>query len=826
MLKLYYSTEHNPIVVGNIRDSAFNFATQIRDEDRGIFGANLSWSKGGSGYEEFWEFAQPNGEYLIFKDPECKKPTLMAIKIRDKNNKSFAISIPSMKIGDRDIILQGNSANYNSNFNKQNLSIMSYYSSEEDLENNEAEWNYFLRKMLQTEKLAQRGELKLGLGGFSKIYFLSYACILQPFCLCSDGITAFDYTTYEDPYQVSASPFINFATMYYLVRGYKPVKAAKVKMSKNGEYTLPGISYVPDNFNTDTFLYNYNTHPVFHVKERSKTEDIDVNIGDYNITKYQRFCSPYVQIPDKFVFTMEYFISDNDYRMNSLLYCAARTKTTPNKFNSVNHSSKNSSFGYILQTSDILNLSDESKTIYADSTYLTNTTEGTGVRIPALVYAEPNTPASTFGTGSNSPFSYARYGIVANGEEYGVMTGTEISEMFYEGKVQEIEEDLPQYVIPDDDDGDGGGNGGISDSDSNGGNGTWKDKQDDFNIHDDAPFPADIGLDGNYRLVKMNRGQLIQLASQCWETDGWLAHIAKLQGSSELGQGIADVKCCFLDVPAVSTAQVSKIAGYDLSSPISCSTVQQINEVSLGSIDIPVYFDSYLDYSPYTEFVLELPFAQPVKLPPEMLIGDKLSVILRYDCLDSTALYLVKNSKKLICQLPCQLFYNIPFSSSEYTMSRNEVIANATVNLASGAGADIGGDVASSAVSGAKVGGAGGAAVGAVLGVGSAVAQVGAKFYKTAVEQESNRKITQISNGGSPGSIGSMGIKKAILKISRPYVQIPNGYYNQIGAPSGFVKKLSACKDYVEVANMKGNIRCNSDEYAEIVNALSNGVYI
>lgn len=824
MLKLYYSTEHNPIVVGHIRDSAFKFATQERYYDNGgIYGANFSWSKGGSGYEEFWEFACKNGEYLIYKDPECKNPTLMAIKIYNKKYKSFGISIPSMKIGDRDIILQGNSTAYNSSFNQKNLSIMSYYSSEEDLENNEAEWNYFLRKMLQTEKLGQRGEIKLGLllGKF-EIHCLSYACILQPFCLCSDGLTAFDYTTSTEGYQVSASPFINFATMYYLVRGYKPVKAAKLKMSKDGLYTLPGIAYVPDNFNTDTFLYNYNNRGVYTITEKDKTKDIDVKLGDYNITKYQEFSNPYIQIPDKFVFNRDYFSSDdNDYYTNDIFTCGARTKKTPNKFNSVDHSNSPSAFGYILQTSDFLNLSDESKNTYADSTYLTNTTEGTGVRIPALVYAEPNNPPGTFDTGDNSPFSYARYGIVANAEEYGVMTGNEISEMFYEGKVQEIEEDLPQYVIPDDD-----GGGGISDSDSNGGNGTLKDKQDDFNIHDDAPFPADIGLDGNYRLVKMNRGQLIQLASQCWETDGWLAHIAKLQGSSELGQGVADVKCCFLDVPEVSTAQVSKIAGYDLSSAISCSTVQQINEVSLGSIDIPVYFDSYLDYSPYTEFVLELPFAQPVKLPPEMLIGDTLSVILRYDCLDSTALYLVKNSKKLICQLPCQLFYTVPFSSSEYTMSRNEVIANATVNLASGAGSNIGGDVASSAVSGAKFGGAGGAAVGAVLGVGSAVAQVGAEFYKTAVEQEATRKITQISNGGSPGSIGSMGIKKAILKISRPYVQIPNGYYNQIGAPSGFVKKLSACKDYVEVANMKGNIRCNSEEYAEIVNALSNGVYI
>ena len=814
MLKLYYSKEHNPIVVGNIRDSAFTFATQERNVDKGVFGVNFSWSSGGAGYEEFWEFAQTNGEYQIYKDPECKIPTLMAIKIYNKDYKSFGISIPSMKIGDRDIILQGNSAAYDYNFNQQNLSIMSYYSSEEDLENNEAEWNYFLRKMLQTEKLAERGELKLGLGTFG-VYCLSYACILQPFCLCSDGVTAFDYTTSTEYYDVTASPFINFATMYYLVRGYKPVKGAKVKMSKSDEYTLPGIAYIPSNFNSDTFLYNYNNRNVLSITENAKKEDINVNIGAYNITKYQQFSNPYIQIPDKFVFNRDYFIKDNDYETNDTFTCAARTNTTPNKFNSIYHSNKKNIFGYILQTSDFLNLSDESKNKYADSTYLTNTTEGTGVRVPALVYAEPNTPPTTFGTGSNSPYSYARYGIVANAEEYGVMTGNEISEMFYEGKVQDIEEDLPQYDIPDDD-----GDGGTSDSDSNGGNGTWKDKQDDFDVHDDAPFPADIGLDGNYRLVKMNRGQLIQLASQCWESDGWLAHIAQMQGSSALGEGIIDVKCCFLDIPEVSTAQVSQIAGYELSSAISCSTVQQINEVSLGSINIPKYFDSYLDYSPYTEFVLELPFSQPVKLPPEMLVGDKLSVILRYDCLNSTALYLVKNSKKLICQLPCQLFYTVPFSSSEYTMSRNEVIANAVVNLASGAGADIGGDVASSA------GGAGGAAAGAALAVGSAVAQVGAEFHKTAVEQEANRKITQISNGGSPGAIGSMGIKKAILKISRPYVQIPNGYYNQIGAPSGFIKKLSACKDYVEVANMKGNIGCNSEEYAEIVNALSNGVYI
>lgn len=819
MLKLYYDANMPPIKIGAITQGSLNRLLSenklTRPGNEKIAGATFNLSGGGDGFEEFWNYCVA-AEYPIYLTQDCTedKKTKFAIKVANKKYKKFAITIPDLKVGNIDIVLCAGSADYNSNFNAGTLSLMSYYSSPDNLSSNDAEWNFFLRKMLETEKQILNGQFTRNIDNLSHLYLTS------PFLLCEDGLTSFNYSTSCNGYGVNASPFISFATMYFLVKGYRPIKSAKVKMhTDSDEMYLPAVSYNPANLNSSTFLYNYEDRQTFVVSSKSKSLDVSVVIGNYTVTKYQTIVQPFLQIPEKFVINRDYFIKDNDYNVTSLFTSSAKTRDDPNKFNSIYHDNLTTGIGYFQQTSDFLNLSDASKNEYADSTYLSNTTSDTNYHVPALVYSEPISKDSVGRSIYNSPYSTAGYGYVSKDgivlSDYGVMTGSEISQMFYDGVVQDIEPDAPQYTIPEDD-----GNGGISSSKSDGGNGTWSDEQDDFSTQDDAPMPSSIALDGNYKLVKMSRTELLALAQQSWEDDGWLSHLKNLQGTSEIGQGITDVKCCFLNIPELQADTLTEIAGYALSSPISCKAISQFNEIDLGTLQIPRYFDCYLDYAPYTEFVVELPFAQPVKLSPELLVGDSVQVILRYDCLTSAAMYLIKNSTKLIAQVPCQIFYTVPFSSSEYTLSRNEVIANALVSL----GQDVGGNLGSEAI-GAMARKEAGSALG-LAGAGMAVVGTGANLAKTAVEQEANRKITQISKGGSPGAVGAMGIKKAILKISRPYVQIPEGYFDVVGAPSGYIVKLSSCKGYVQVAQLIGSIGCNTDEYNAIVSALGSGVYM
>ena len=93
------------------------------------------------------------------------------------------------------------------------------------------------------------------------------------------------------------------------------------------------------------------------------------------------------------------------------------------------------------------------------------------------------------------------------------------------------------------------------------------------------------------------------------------------------------------------------------------------------------------------------------------------------------------------------------------------------------------------------------------------------------INQNASRNITEISQGGGPGAIGAMGIKYAVLKISRPYLVMPDDYYNFVGAPSGYIRQLSSCEGYFEVSEFYGKLSCNQDEYAEIVSQLRAGVF-
>lgn len=465
---------------------------------------------------------------------------------------------------------------------------------------------------------------------------------------------------------------------------------------------------------------------------------------------------------------------------------------------------------YLVETVPVWNVSKMLKQQPKDNFGLFGTTQ----KIP--LFAIMGNPLAFNATGKYNVFNLAApimFPSAAN--EVSKITGSEYSQWFYNSEVVDAgDKPVPPAAIPDDD-----GNGGFNNSDYLGGNGSWQDTTTDMSYDKNNPLwhtPNNLGLDGNYDIVKLNRASVELLASQTWTQGGWLAYLAKMSNISRAGDGIADIKTCFAEIPTTGAAQIAAIAGYGLNKPIPCNRVNQYNQFDMGTVDVPVYFGSFLDYAPYTEIVLELPFAQPVKIPPEVVVGYNIHLTLSVDLMSNSAMYIIICNGRLLAQVPANIFINIPFAASEYSESAVSALTGYIAN-ASNIGSNVAGGVQSKLDKGKPP-------INAASAAFELAGAPAAAVHEAASRQES-RNITQISQGGGGGAIGAMGLKYATLKITRPYVTIPPRYYELQGCPSGFVKRVGDCTGYLEVEQIYGSIPCNTDEFNAIVSQLKGGIF-
>lgn len=79
-------------------------------------------------------------------------------------------------------------------------------------------------------------------------------------------------------------------------------------------------------------------------------------------------------------------------------------------------------------------------------------------------------------------------------------------------------------------------------------------------------------------------------------------------------------------LPSSSTTSVIRMAGVDLAPTTAAVADSQIGAFDVGSISIPEFFGSALDYSPYTVMRLFLPFCGWIDIDPDRVTGGSLSV--------------------------------------------------------------------------------------------------------------------------------------------------------------------------------------------------------
>ena len=643
--------------------------------------------------------------------------------------------------------------------------------------------------------------------------------------------------------------WVNFPSLYTAMKG-KPFFQVD-EMTVAGERFRPAVLYTPDMI-SDAMRPVYDKIVLRTLEDES--ENISTGLNDATLTAkvnsvkeeipVKRFLTTSVQMPSR-AFALQtlvnngVIVSGDDNPSNEIprLLVPELNKKTP-VYSIVTdalrrYGSAIPKLVVFAQTAPFTNLSLSAKSA-GDIDFSTVRIEGVEppVFIPHVVGL-----LGAYADNVNQALSNINYKILSCAifPAENTLTGKQFSDFFYGGTVEEwipTEPDKPD--IPQDN-----GNGGFNDNPDGGGDGTWSDSGVDAGVGDDPAkdpiytMPTDIGISGNYEIVKLSNAAMRSLAEQSWTPDGWIANCMKLQGMTRIGDGILSVKACYADIPSTTDANLVAVAGQSLATPIPCTRVQQYTQWKFDPVPIPKYFGSFLDYAPYTQIVVELPFGQPATIPPELVVGKSIEIALRCDVMSETAMYLITNGDRLIAQVPANIFVHIPFGSSEYTQSGQMGMVNLMGQLGK-VGLNIATGGLSGAISNMKanpgdaygggitpqslVAGEGISAVGQVAGAATGMMQ-------QAHQMQDSRNITQIDNGGGPGAIGAMGVKRPLVKISRPYVPIPERFYDLNGAPSGMVRKVGDCKGYLEVGAIYGAIKCNTEEFTMITEVLAGGVY-
>lgn len=285
-------------------------------------------------------------------------------------------------------------------------------------------------------------------------------------------------------------------------------------------------------------------------------------------------------------------------------------------------------------------------------------------------------------------------------------------------------------------------------------------------------------------------GQLQTLGAKLWSDDFFDTFIKLWNDPME---AIISLGLVPFTPPSTGSTAVY-IGNYNTEMTMPRVTSQYIT-LSCGSVSLSEYWGSALDYGPYTEAEIFLPFVGMRKIDIDDVMGKTVSVDYNVDLLGGEAVCYVTVDDVVLYDFKCNLQTNIPISSSSYASLYSGILKG---------------------VSGAALGAAAGGAMGAATGALTSAVNVITTKHST-IERGSEM---------SPNA-GALGLLTPYLIIHRVVQSLPTGFNRFKGYPSNVTRTLGSLSGYVQVeyCHLEG-IPATDNELAEIESYLKSGVII
>lgn len=286
---------------------------------------------------------------------------------------------------------------------------------------------------------------------------------------------------------------------------------------------------------------------------------------------------------------------------------------------------------------------------------------------------------------------------------------------------------------------------------------------------------------------------------------------AKLISNGFLDNLIAKLRTDAMDyivglnaIPYASTSVASstiKIANLDTEIAASYLT-WYIEDFDFGEIDLREYFQTFMDYSPYTKLSVFVPFCGIVPLNVDQFMGDKIKMKCRIDLLTGQFVVFISNSVGIVTTVSGNCAYQLPIRANDY----NRLVTSGLGLL------------------GGIVGTAGALATGNVpLAIGAGLGTVGGLVATS----QAMTKPDITSKGSLGGNYGLLGNRTPYLIIQRPTISVPKDYGKTLGYMSRITAKLGDLTGYTVVEEIHlEHISATDDEKKLIENALKSGVIL
>lgn len=303
------------------------------------------------------------------------------------------------------------------------------------------------------------------------------------------------------------------------------------------------------------------------------------------------------------------------------------------------------------------------------------------------------------------------------------------------------------------------------------------------------PTSGDAISTGFIRVYQPTTAQLQALASELW-SDDFVNTIKKIQNDPM--EAIISLHSIPFSVAFTSTT--CKVGNY--TSHVTMPTVAgQYVKRNLGSIYIPEHWASALDYAPYVNIDIFLPYLGVRSLQVDDVIGKTLTIEYNVDIISGACVACIMCGSSVLYAYNTNIISSHPISQSSFAPLFQSIVG-AAGNILSGYG-----------MAGAP--GAAGAAIGSAVNVALS-------------------KQHSISRGGSiGGNSGCLGGFTPYLIIHRPIQSLASGFRHFKGYPSNITGTIGSVSGYTEVESVHLNgITCTDNEKAEIEALLYNGVLV
>lgn len=278
--------------------------------------------------------------------------------------------------------------------------------------------------------------------------------------------------------------------------------------------------------------------------------------------------------------------------------------------------------------------------------------------------------------------------------------------------------------------------------------------------------------------------------------------------------GLSIMPC---SIPNAGTATV-KSWGLDTGVTMNLASNTLVH-VDCGQLPVPKVYSGYLDYSPYTQVEIYIPYVGFIGLDADDIMGQTLQLHYYIDIISGSAAakLVISNTSTttVLGQWSCQVGRQIPVGSRDY----NDIINSGIQLVAAAVGAYSGSVIPE-----------------VVTDLGDALQYEGGGFngtrFFTQMLRAGSSAIMQakpnITRGSSIASAsGQLAVQYPYLILKRPVSAKTNGYGALVGYPTFKYGTIGEYKGFVRCHNIKlDNIGCTDWELSEIFKLCCEGVYI